>query len=149
MNVSLEDLRNVDKRGKWWLVGSAWAGDPLVDRQQQVDEPLELDLAQDDEASLSEDKAKALLKLAKRQGMNTDVRRSIFVVLMSSEVGPIRRFSTLLGDNVLLRFQDYVDACDRLNHLKINDQQRPEIVRVLLHCLSNVSSSVKSEANCS
>lgn len=149
MNVSLEDLRNVDKRGKWWLVGSAWAGDPLVDRQQQVDEPLELDLAQDDEASISEDKAKALLKLAKRQGMNTDVRRSIFVVLMSSEVGPIRRFSTLLGDNVLLRFQDYVDACDRLNHLKINDQQRPEIVRVLLHCLSNVSSSVKSEANCS
>lgn len=139
----------MDKRGKWWLVGSAWAGDPLVDRQQQVDEPLELDLAQDDEASLSEDKAKALLKLAKRQGMNTDVRRSIFVVLMSSEVGPIRRFSTLLGDNVLLRFQDYVDACDRLNHLKINDQQRPEIVRVLLHCLSNVSSSVKSEANCS
>jgi nucleolar MIF4G domain-containing protein 1 len=27
-----------------------------------------------------------LLKLAKKQGMNTDIRRSIFVVLMSSDV---------------------------------------------------------------
>lgn len=28
----------------------------------------------------------SLLKLARKQGMNTEVRRSIFVVLMSSEV---------------------------------------------------------------
>ena len=33
LSVSLADLHAVDKRGKWWLVGSAWAGDPLVERQ--------------------------------------------------------------------------------------------------------------------
>ena len=34
----------------------------------------------------TEDMNNSLLKLARKQGMNTDVRRSIFVVLMSSEV---------------------------------------------------------------
>lgn len=34
------------------------------------------------------DRTSALFKLAKKQGMNTDVRRSIFVVLMSSDVSP-------------------------------------------------------------
>ncbi len=28
----------------------------------------------------------ALVKLARKQGMNTDVRRSVFVIMMSSEV---------------------------------------------------------------
>jgi nucleolar MIF4G domain-containing protein 1 len=37
--------------------------------------------SQDDDAAEN-----ALLKLAKKQGMNTDIRRSIFVVLMSSDV---------------------------------------------------------------
>jgi len=34
--------------------------------------------------------ANALLQLAKKQGMNTDIRRSIFVVLMSSDVRQTR-----------------------------------------------------------
>lgn len=33
LHVSLEDLHSSDKKGKWWLVGSAWAGDPLAERQ--------------------------------------------------------------------------------------------------------------------
>ena len=51
--------------------------------------------------------------------MNTDIRRSIFVVLMSSE--------------------DYVDACERLGQLNLTEVQQREIVRVLLHCCGNVS----------
>lgn len=35
------------------------------------------------------------MKLAKKQGMNTDVRKGIFVVLMSSEVS--RTLSDVLG----------------------------------------------------
>ena len=60
-----------------------------------------------------------LLKLARKQGMNTDIRRSIFVVLMSSD--------------------DYVDACERLGQLNLTEVQQREIVRVLLHCCGNVS----------
>ncbi|KIO34363.1 hypothetical protein M407DRAFT_13520 [Tulasnella calospora MUT 4182] len=119
LNVSLRDLRSADTKGKWWLVGSAWAGNPLVDRKEKNEDDggHEDRSVLDEEAKAHAEQSAALLKLAKKQGMNTDVRRSIFVVLMSSE--------------------DYVDACERLGHLKISDQQRPEVVRVLLHCLGN------------
>jgi len=78
LRVSLEDLRSADSKGRWWLVGAAWAGDPLVEHQQ----------AQTQNAAVVPDAPgeNALLKLAKKQGMNTDIRRSIFVVLMSSDV---------------------------------------------------------------
>jgi len=79
LRISLQDLRSADKRGKWWIVGAAWGGDPLVEHarsQEQKKEP-------EAQATQSGD---VLLKLARKQGMNTDVRRSIFVVLMSSDV---------------------------------------------------------------
>lgn len=75
LRVTLEDLRSAESRGKWWLVGAAWNGDPL-------DESKENSLGT---ASVVDQENK-LLKLARKQGMNTDIRRSIFVVLMSSEV---------------------------------------------------------------
>jgi nucleolar MIF4G domain-containing protein 1 len=78
LRVSLDDLRSAETRGKWWLVGAAWSGDPLVERQENSRHAL---TSQDDDAAEN-----ALLKLAKKQGMNTDIRRSIFVVLMSSDV---------------------------------------------------------------
>jgi nucleolar MIF4G domain-containing protein 1 len=75
LRVSLEDLHSAESKGKWWLVGAAWGGDPLVDRRQEANT--------DDGKNVNDN---ALLTLAKKQGMNTDVRRSIFVVLMSSDV---------------------------------------------------------------
>nr|QDK64589.1 putative Sgd1p [Ganoderma lucidum] len=109
LRVSLEDLRSADSKGRWWLVGAAWAGDPLVEHQQ----------AQTQNAAVVPDAPgeNALLKLAKKQGMNTDIRRSIFVVLMSSD--------------------DYVDACERLSQLKLTEVQQRETVRVILHCCGN------------
>lgn len=76
LRVSLEDLRAADTKGKWWLVGSAWSGDPLVDRPR----------TQHDEKKLESSREDPLLALARKQGMNTDVRRSIFIVLMTSTV---------------------------------------------------------------
>ena len=75
LRVTLEDLRSAENRGKWWLVGAAWSGDPLTENKEN---PV-LSVAVVDQES-------KLLKLARKQGMNTDIRRSIFVVLMSSEV---------------------------------------------------------------
>ena len=72
-------MHRADTKGKWWLVGAAWGGDPLVDRMAEpITETKETD--------------NTLLKLAKKQGMNTDVRRSVFVVLMSSDVCILRIF---------------------------------------------------------
>ncbi|KAF7970077.1 hypothetical protein HWV62_25056 [Athelia sp. TMB] len=112
LRVSLEDLHAAESKGKWWLVGAAWGGDPLVEHQtsQRVTEKSE-------ETDVS---SNALLKLARQQGMNTDIRRSIFVVLMSSD--------------------DYVDACERLAQLNLTEVQQREIIRVILHCCGNEKS---------
>lgn len=76
LNVSLVDLQAADKKGKWWLIGSAWTGDPLGDaKHPSTTKSYSVSTAEE-----------ALLKLARKQGMNTEIRRSIFVVLMSSDV---------------------------------------------------------------
>ncbi|KZT53500.1 ARM repeat-containing protein [Calocera cornea HHB12733] len=103
LRVSLSDLLASDQKGKWWLVGAAWSGDPLVDNQMERSE--------EEAPAVSEN---SILKLAKKQGMNTDVRRKIFVALMTSE--------------------DYVNAHERLDQLHLTEVQQREIIRVLLHC---------------
>ncbi|KAF8126932.1 ARM repeat-containing protein, partial [Boletus edulis] len=103
LRVSLDDLRAAETKGKWWLVGAAWGGDPLQN-----------------EADAEDISNTALVKLARKQGMNTDIRRSIFVVLMSSD--------------------DYLDACERLAQLNLSEVQQREIVRVILHCCGNEKS---------
>lgn len=55
-----------------------------------------------------------VLKLAQQQRMNTDVRRAIFCILVTSE--------------------DFMDAFERLMKLKLKNKQDREIVHVLLHC---------------
>lgn len=55
--------------------------------------------------------------LARTQGMNTEARRMVFSSLMSS--------------------LDYKDAAHHVMQLKLNDVQRREVIRVLLHCLAN------------
>lgn len=80
LRISLEDLHSAEHKGKWWLVGAAWGGDPLLDRQ---DSGATSKAKEDTSEEITDN---ALLKLARKQGMNTDIRRSIFVVLMSSDV---------------------------------------------------------------
>ncbi|KXN88612.1 Suppressor of glycerol defect protein 1 [Leucoagaricus sp. SymC.cos] len=112
LRVSLEDLHSAESKGKWWLVGAAWGGNPLVEAQESI-----TNVQVNGQATAVHDAASDLLKLARKQGMNTDIRRSIFVVLMSSD--------------------DYVDACERLSQLNLTEIQQREIVRVLLHCCGN------------
>jgi len=80
LRVTLEDLHSAESKGKWWLVGAAWGGNPLVDQQHEKNLQRDVEAGPDDVSNT------ALLKLAKKQGMNTDIRRSIFVLLMSSDV---------------------------------------------------------------
>ncbi|KAK6905960.1 hypothetical protein I203_106795 [Kwoniella mangroviensis CBS 8507] len=116
LRVSLSDLLSANKKGKWWLVGAGWSGNPLVEREQALastsSSVAEKNKKVKGEEGLTDEEA--LLELARKQGMNTDVRRGVFVVLMTSE--------------------DYVHACDRLNALKLSDVQQREFVRVALHC---------------
>lgn len=76
--MGLDDLHNAERKGKWWLVGAAWGGDPLAERQEAKGGKAGVDAE-----AAGED---ALVRLARKQGMNTEIRRGVFVVLMSSEV---------------------------------------------------------------
>ncbi|KAJ3132648.1 suppressor of glycerol defect, partial [Irineochytrium annulatum] len=117
LRVTFKDIAEAKTRGQWWLVGAAWAGrDTTADNDDGggdvVDAGGEEDV--DGVAAVVGGAGVDLLRLARAQRMNTDVRRSIFVVLMSSE--------------------DCVDAHDRLLRLRLKDKQEREIPRVLLHC---------------
>ncbi|KAM0791823.1 hypothetical protein ACM66B_004082 [Microbotryomycetes sp. NB124-2] len=107
LRITLNDLRASETKGKWWLVGAAWAGDPLNDTGSTA-----LSIQRKDTSSDAK-----LLKLARAHGMNTDVRKAVFMVLMGSE--------------------DYVDACEKLLQLGLSEVQQREIARVLVQCSGN------------
>lgn len=95
LSVSLEDIRNVETKGKWWLVGASWR-DNMAGQStsiQETEKPVAKKSQEVDNDTLD---SLDYLQLAREQGMNTDVRRAIFVTIMSSEVrtGPL---STVRG----------------------------------------------------
>lgn len=112
LRIGMKDLRDRDKIGTWWLVGASYKGH-ILDR----DEPapvLQANGHEDEELKHADTGTASLVQLAKEQRMNTDVRRSIFVSIMSST--------------------DYNDAYVRLMKLRLKRAQELEIPKVLIHC---------------
>jgi nucleolar MIF4G domain-containing protein 1 len=116
LRVGLEDLRDSEKRGKWWLVGASYKDktheDCNQDGSNQRDQGVQLKGENETLNNTSTD----LIQLAREQRMNTDVRRSIFVAIMSAT--------------------DYKDAHNRISKLRLKKNQELEIPRVLIHCAS-------------
>ncbi|KAI5632477.1 MIF4G domain-containing protein [Phthorimaea operculella] len=100
LNIRLEDLLKADERGKWWVVGSAWEGNRVLEEK-----PAAKPLPSADQK---------LLELARKQRMNTDVRRSIFCVIMAAE--------------------DYMAAFEKLEQLNLRGPQQREIAHVVVAC---------------
>ncbi|KAI5967668.1 SGD1 [Candida margitis] len=107
IQVSLDDIHNVESRGKWWLVGSAWKGHDVVDEQSVNANEVEIN----DVLDAAEPN---WLELAKAQRMNTDIRRAVFISIMSAT--------------------DFVDAKTKLDKLSLKRAQEREIPKVLIHC---------------
>ncbi|KAJ5306115.1 hypothetical protein N7508_005130 [Penicillium antarcticum] len=111
INISRDDIHNSAKKGKWWLVGASWKEDPLVTAQQEIAGlPMNHSHVQDDESEGEPDYG----NLARAHRMNTEIRRSIFIAIMSAT--------------------DFQDAHVRLMKLRLKRAQEFEIPRVLLHC---------------
>ncbi|EAT89439.2 hypothetical protein SNOG_02708 [Parastagonospora nodorum SN15] len=115
MKTGLKDIQDTDKKGKWWMVGASWRNDVVSeatvedksgDSKSQQAGTLEEDDDDDDEVDL--------VQLAREQRMNTDVRRAIFISIMSAS--------------------DFKDAQIRLNKLNLKRSQETEIPRVIVHC---------------
>ncbi|XP_028605970.2 nucleolar MIF4G domain-containing protein 1 [Podarcis muralis] len=104
LRVSLESLLTAEQVGRWWIVGSSWSGAPMIDSTSNQMQPM-----------LTVGKVSSkILELARKQRMNTDIRRNIFCILMTSE--------------------DFLDAFEKLLKLRLKDQQEREIVHVLIDC---------------
>lgn len=112
LRFGLKDLQNKDKRGKWWLVGASYRNDTGEDSFQEQFSHVSANAL--DDGSGRNGGAGDLEQLAKEQRMNTDVRRSIFIAIMSSS--------------------DSDDAYVRLLKLGLRKSQQLEIPKVLVHC---------------
>jgi nucleolar MIF4G domain-containing protein 1 len=95
----------LDKTGNWWLPEAAGTEEWFKKRNA---ERMNNNTNEDFEGETH------LLTLAKKMRMNTETRRAIFCVVMSSE--------------------DYADCLERLLKLPLSGQGDREIVRVILEC---------------
>ena len=114
LRIGLADIRDTDKKGKWWLVGASWRSNMAGEVQDRTGNDAQADDVADDVGDIHDDGEIDLLQLAKEQRMNTEVRRAIFVTIMSSS--------------------DYKDAHIRLMKLRLKKAEEAEIPRVILHC---------------
>lgn len=72
MRISWSDLESIQSRGRWWLVGSAWSGSgPINKPNQKSDIGVQ---------------GNEIITLARSHKMNTETRRSIFSIIITSEV---------------------------------------------------------------
>ncbi|KAJ2125481.1 suppressor of glycerol defect [Coemansia sp. RSA 720] len=108
INIGLQDIRDVETKGKWWLVGASWVGNQYTGENDGPTSALQK-MQESDNGEMER-----LLKMAREQHMNTDIRRSIFITLLSSD--------------------DYADAFERLLKLDLKNAQAREMMRVILHC---------------
>lgn len=115
LRISRDDIKNSDRKGKWWLVGASWKGNldatPAINGHLNEDD---LTAALPDNNENEDPDQIDLSELARVYGMNTSVRRSIFITLLSS--------------------LDAVDAHTRLLKLRLKRSQEHEIPHVLLRC---------------
>nr|KAG5689283.1 hypothetical protein BaRGS_033075 [Batillaria attramentaria] len=110
LNVGLKDFLQAEVAGRWWLVGSAWDGRAVEIKSS--DHGKASTNVSSKVSSVVGSVSQKLVDVARKLHMNSDVRRSIFFVLMSSE--------------------DYLDAFQKVLQLGIKGQQEREIVVMAL-----------------
>ncbi|KAL9076402.1 MAG: hypothetical protein Q9157_003690, partial [Trypethelium eluteriae] len=121
LRVGLNDLRNNQKKGKWWLVGASWdnphasnSNEPAQSTTNPVSNASLQESPYSDPDNKTTDREPDLNALAAQNRINNPLRRSIFITLLSAT--------------------DARDACLRLQNLRLKRAQQAEIPRVLLQC---------------
>ncbi|KAI1804598.1 hypothetical protein F4811DRAFT_519097 [Daldinia bambusicola] len=114
LRMGLQDIRDADKHGKWWLVGASWSGSHgntggqgNTSRSKEGDDADEMMVDVGDDLGIPD-----LWQLAREQGFNTEVRQRIFVALHAAT--------------------DYENAELLVRKLRLNKHQRKEIPEVIV-----------------
>ncbi|KAJ6251334.1 nucleolar mif4g domain-containing protein [Anaeramoeba flamelloides] len=105
LSVTWDDFINAESNGRWWLVGTSSSSAWKLSNKNQ--ESLKL-------KSMLNGNDQKIYEKIQSQRMNTDIRKAVFVVIMSSE--------------------DYIDAFEKLLKLQLKAKQEREIIRVLIEC---------------
>lgn len=115
LRIGLRDLRESDKRGKWWLIGASYKDEGQDNVEGEATSKMNVGSKDaSTEVMITVGASTDLVQLAQQQRMNTEVRRSIFIAIMSAT--------------------DYKDAYLRLQKLRLKKAQELEIPKVLIHC---------------
>eukprot|EP01121_Diplochlamys_sp_Union-15-3_P007828 TRINITY_DN2026_c0_g2_i4.p1 TRINITY_DN2026_c0_g2~~TRINITY_DN2026_c0_g2_i4.p1 ORF type:complete len:169 (-),score=15.88 TRINITY_DN2026_c0_g2_i4:91-597(-) len=108
LRITWGQLFDPQNKGRWWLVGSAWAQASEVKKDQNP------------EFQSKEQFSNKLLELARAHRMNSDIRRTVFCIMLGSS--------------------DYMECFESLLRLNLKKQEEREIVHVLMHCVQQVLS---------
>lgn len=110
LRVSLQDIKNVHTKGKWWLIGASWRNTRQTGEDGQDDDADRHDVQETgfDNDAHSED----LLALARKHRLNNPIRKQIFITILSAS--------------------DYLEAVTSVLSLRLKKSQESEIARVLL-----------------
>ena len=123
LRVSLNDLLDAEKTGRWWKAGASWAGKGkgkqgiITSAGDDSEEEQDRVIKKKSSGNPEEEK---LLLLAHKMRFNTATRRNIFIVIMSS--------------------RDIDDAFERLQRLELKGKQDREVVRVIVECCAQEKS---------
>ncbi len=108
LRVTLDDLLNADKRGRWWRTSASW---------QRSDENSNAKAIKEDSIQSVSKEDEKLNKIAKKLRFNTATRKNIFIILMTS--------------------RDIHDAHERIIRLGLKGKQDREIIQVIIECCGN------------
>ena len=123
VRLTLADLLNVDKQGRWWRTGASWVG--RQQQQQQAEAAAKTAASSSALATASSSSSSgaqggdsqlsaSLQQAARRCHMNTPTRQAVFEQLMLS--------------------RDVLDAYERVLKLGLAGKHDREVVRVVVEC---------------
>ena len=122
LRIGLVDVLEAETRGRWWKAGASWQGrgTAAVDGKglvtiSEMDKHMSSSSSSGVGTQFSNEDT-SLLLLAKKLKMNTDTRRDIFMVIMTS--------------------YDINDAFERLTRLDLKGKNDREVIKVLIECCS-------------
>jgi len=84
--ISLQDILDISKKGRWWKVGASWIGNQhKIKGEDETQADVVEAVSSTSKDIVTDDEEKQLLLLASKNRMNTETRRSIFCMVMSSD----------------------------------------------------------------